>query len=71
MNERNHFSVTVSRVGESLHTDRYVTVEGHTLVVSSDGSLSVECENGEGRGFSASAWDGFELRRLPMSRGRH
>jgi hypothetical protein len=65
VNKRNHFSVTVSRVGESLHTDPYVTFEGRTIVVSADGSLSIECENGDGRGFSAGAWDGFEFRRLP------
>jgi hypothetical protein len=64
---RNHFSVTVSRVGESMHTDPYVTVEGHTLIVGPDGSLSIQGERGEGRGFSAGAWDGFDFRRLPIS----
>jgi len=69
VDERNHFSVTVSRVGESLHTDPYVTVEGHTLIVSADGSLSIKGEKGEGRAFSRGAWDGFDFRRLPVRHG--
>ena len=52
MAEIDHFCVTVSRVNESANVDPYISINGHSLTVSSDGSLYVVGEH-ESRGFSA------------------
>jgi hypothetical protein len=67
MGEADHFSVTVSRVNESANVDPYITINGHSLTVSSDGSLHVVGQHGS-RSFSAGLWDGFEVRRLLSKR---
>ena len=68
MGEVDHFSVTVSRVNESANVDPYITINGHSLNVSLDGSLSIVGQH-ELRSFSAGLWDGFEVRRLLSRRG--
>ncbi len=66
--EVDHFSVTVSRVNESANVDPYISISGHSLTVSSDGTLSVVGQHG-GRSFSGGLWDGFEVRRVLSRRG--
>ena len=67
MGEVDHFSVTVSRVGESMHADPYFTMDGYSLTVGADGLLNIEGKQG-GRFFSAGTWDDFEVKRIAARR---
>jgi hypothetical protein len=59
---KNWFTVKISRINEGLNEDPYKTMEGHTLIVGPDGTLSISGDNH--RGFSTSQYDGFEVTRL-------
>ena len=70
MAKTNWFTVTVSRINESANKDPYVTLEAHTLTLDKEGYLSITGD-GEGRSFTAGAYDGFEVKapRMPPKTG--
>ena len=62
------FSITLSRIDESMPTPPYHTTNAYRVVADSDGTLVVEGSL-ESRAFSPGTWDGFELHHLQRRRG--
>lgn len=69
---KNWFIVTISTINDGLDEDTYKTMEGHTLNLGPDGTLSIRGENRRGFATSAGLYDGFEVKRLKTRRrGTH
>jgi hypothetical protein len=62
------FSVTVSRVNESIYTPPDHTMNAYRVRAEADGSLVIE-GNHEDRVFSAGLWDSFRVSRLSVLPG--
>jgi hypothetical protein len=63
---KNWFTVTISRINEGLNQAPYITMEGHTLSLSPDGTLSISGDNSRGLNTAAGLYDGFEVKRLKV-----
>ena len=66
MDISNRYRVTVSRIKESAHQDRYFTMEAHTVTLTPDGDLQIRGQN-LGKSFSFGLWDDVEIKTIPIT----
>ncbi|MCA1503817.1 hypothetical protein [Bradyrhizobium sp. NBAIM02] len=62
--QKNWFTVTISKINEGLNQDPYETFEGHTLSLGPDGTLSISGDGSRSFSTNARLYDGFEVKRL-------
>jgi len=59
------YTVTVTRVNESLHQDSEETFDADSVTVGADGSVRTQEPGGRGRSFGATTWGSVTIVRVP------
>lgn len=68
MTQKDHLSVTVYRVNESMHQSPTETFEAFAVAVDADGTLSIKSACDKGASFATATWGEFQVTRLPSVR---
>ena len=64
MDTPNRYRVTVSRINKSAHQDRHLTMEAHTVTLTSDGDLQIRGQD-LGKSFALDLGDSVEIKTIP------